>query len=181
LTGRKTPGEDTGGGEARRQADRPPEPGLARLAVLFFELDLGPDLGEVGVDVALVDRLGGLDLGGRELVDLGPGRLAFGGLQGNQPGPLGDDGVLLAVGVELRDGDALIVGLGDREAGTLDVEDRVERRDQPEGARLDLEDQLAVLGLALVEGLGDLQLVERPMVRALGRGNRSGGPATRRA
>ena len=80
----------------------------------------------------------------------------------NQPGALRVDPVRLALGVELRDRQPLIVGLLHLEPGGPQVEDLVEVGNQAPGGRLDLQNQLAVLRLALVEHLGDLELLERP-------------------
>ena len=56
----------------------------------------------------------------------------------------------------------MVGAVDDVEALGSEVEDRLERRHQAQGAGLDLEQELAVPGLALVEGLGQGQALEGP-------------------
>ena len=148
---------------------RPTRSRHAAAAVLLLQRDLGPDLGEVGVDIALIDHLGAVDLAEANRNVAGGFGWPSAALIGDQPGPLGVDHGRLAVRVEPRDRDPLIVDLSTWKPGLIEVEDLVQLGDQPAGGGLDFEDQLAVLGLPLVERLGDLELLERPD-GALGRG-----------
>ena len=156
---------DEGSDRQRRQQQRaaqPPGPGVGRLPVARLERDLGPDLGQVGIDIALVDHLGAVGLGLRELEGLG--RLVLDGSARKWTSQVRSESIMFASlsGSNLETERPWSSVFSSSKPGRLDVEDRVELGHQAPGRGLDLEDQLAVLGLALVQALGDLELLVGP-------------------
>ena len=92
--------------ERQKAPTDPPEPGITRLAVLCLERDLGPDLRQVRVHIALIDELGSIDCRFGESERRGRFLLALGCAEADKPGALRVNQRRVAVGIEPRDRNA---------------------------------------------------------------------------
>src|SRR5262249_39716316 len=137
------------------------QPRPAAALILMFQRHLLLDGGQVGVLVTLVGHFRRFHSGSGEMETPGRRGEVLPGPEADQPGALGNDGVALAVLVELGDRHSLIVHLRHLETGWGQVERVVEGADQADAGGLDLQAELALVGLALVEDLRNLQFAER--------------------